>query len=418
VNDEIETKVEEPNMPKEESPQWDRSIKILVAVVSLILIIFLASRFTDLILRIIAAGIIAYVLTPLINFLVENTPLKRGSAILLTYFVLAIVLIGAAINLGVSTFKQVSNLIESVPDLLNNVVDWLTTTEVIVIGPFDFQLSTVWGNIDWDALGDQIIATVVPILNQSGRTVVIILSSTAEVLTTILFISIISIYLAFEMGRLGGYISNSVYQPGYRRDTERMLREFDRIWRAYLRGQILLAGVIFLAVWVALSILGVQNAFGLGVLSGLLEFLPVIGPFIGTAAAVLVAFFQPDNYLGIDPVYYALLVLGVMMLIQQVENNLLVPRIVGGALDLHALIVIIGVFMGATMAGLIGAILAAPIVASTKLLGTYAWRKMFDLPPFPEQEMDKPAPRESMIFRFKRWWKSKRNTEADKVGPS
>jgi hypothetical protein len=133
---------------------------------------------------------------------------------------------------------------------------------------------------------------------------------------------------------------------------------------------------------------------------------------------VLVAFFQPDNYLGIDPVYYALLVLGVMMLIQQVENNLLVPRIVGGALDLHALIVIIGVFMGATIAGLIGAILAAPIVASTKLLGTYAWRKMFDLPPFPEPEMDKPAPRESMIFRFNRWWKSKRNTEADKVGPS
>jgi predicted PurR-regulated permease PerM len=357
-------------------------------------------------------------LTPLINFLVDNTPLKRGAAILLTYFVLAIVLIGAAINLGVSTFKQVSNLIDSVPDLLNNVVDWLSTTEVIVIGPFNFQLSTIWGSIDWDALGDQVIATVVPILNQSGRTVVIILSSTAEVLTTILFISIISIYLAFEMGRLGGYISNSVYQPGYRRDTERILREFDRIWRAYLRGQILLAAVIFLAVWVALSILGVQNAFGLGVLSGLLEFLPVIGPFIGTAVAVLVAFFQPDNYLGIDPVYYALLVLGVMMLIQQVENNLLVPRIVGGALDLHALIVIIGVFMGATIAGLIGAILAAPIVASTKLLGTYAWRKMFDLPPFPGPELSEPAPRESMRFRFKRWWNRKRKTEPEEVDPS
>jgi len=418
VTDEIEAKVEQLPAPPEESPQWDRSIKILVAVVSLILIVFIASRFTDLILRVVAAGIIAYVLTPLINFLVENTPLKRGAAILLTYFVLAIVLIGAAINLGVSTFRQVSNLIESVPDLLNNVVDWLSTTDAIVIGPFNFHLSTLWGSIDWDSLGDQIIAAVVPILNQSGRTVVIVLSSTAEVITVILFTSIISIYLAFEMGRLGGYVSRAVYQPGYRHDTERILREFDRIWRAYLRGQILLAAVIFLAVWVALSILGVQNAFGLGVLSGLLEFLPVIGPFIGTAAAVLVAFFQPDNYLGIDPVYYALIVLGVMLLIQQIENNLLVPRIVGGALDLHALIVIIGVFMGAAMAGLIGAILAAPIVASTKLLGTYAWRKMFDLPPFPEAELSQQAPKEPTRFRLKRFWKGKQKPESEEVEPS
>lgn len=409
---------EEPFTPVEESPQWDRSIKLLVAVVSLILIVTLAYQFTDLILRIVAAGIIAYVLTPLINFLVENTPLKRGAAILLTYLVLAIILVGSAINLGVSTFRQVSNLIDSVPDLLNNVVDWFSTTDVIVIGPFDFHLSTVWGSIDWDALGDQIIATVLPILNQSGRTVVIILSSTAEVLTVILFTSIISIYLAFEMGRLGGYISNAVYQPGYRRDTERILREFDRIWQSYLRGQILLAAIIFLAVWITLSILGVQNAFGLGVLSGLLEFLPVIGPIIGTGAAVLVAFFQPDNYLGLDPFYYALLVLGVMVLIQQIENNLLVPRIVGGALDLHALIVIIGVFMGAAVAGLIGAILAAPILASTKLLGTYAWRKMFDLPPFPDPEMSDPVPITPSRSRLTGWWKRIRKPKDEEVEPS
>ena len=73
-----------------------------------------------------------------------------------------------------------------------------------------------------------------------------------------------------------------------------------------------------------------------------------------------------------------------MIVIQQVENNFLVPRIVGGALDLHPIFVIVGVFMGATLAGILGAILAAPIVASLKVLGNYTWRKLFDLPPFPE----------------------------------
>ncbi|MCA9999884.1 MAG: AI-2E family transporter, partial [Anaerolineales bacterium] len=68
--------------------------------------------------------------------------------------------------------------------------------------------------------------------------------------------------------------------------------------------------------------------------------------------------------------------------------NFLVPRIVGEALDLHPLLVIVGVFMGASLAGIVGAILAAPVLASIKLIGVYAWRKLFDLHPFPEPEED------------------------------
>jgi len=400
----------DPVTPVEDSPPWDRSVKILVAVIALILLVAIASRFTDLILQIIAAGIIAYVLTPVINFLANRTPLKRGSAILVTYFLLAILILAAVVTLGVGTFRQISNLINSVPLLLENITDWLSTTNVLIIGPVSLDVAAIWGAIDWEYLGDQLVTAVLPIVNQGGRTVVIVLSSTVEVLTVLLFTFIVSIYLAFEMGRLGGYISRAVYQPGYRKDTERILRGFDRIWQAYLRGQIVLATVIFLAVWISLSILGVQNAFALGVLSGLLEFLPVIGPLIGTVAAVIVAFFQPTNYLGLDPVVFALLVVGVMILIQQIENNILVPRIVGGALDLHPLVVIIGVFMGAALAGLIGAILAAPVIATIKLLGTYAWRKMFDFPPFPEPEVEVDASLSTSL----RLWRRLKKPRAEK----
>jgi predicted PurR-regulated permease PerM len=394
---------EESVTTSEDSPTWDRSVKLLVAVVTMVLVVAVAFRFTDLILRIVAAGIIAYVLTPLINLVADRTPLKRGTAIIFTYFVVAILLLAAIVTLGVNTFKQISNLINSVPELLANIVDWLSTTDVVGIGPIQLDVAAIWGAIDWELIGDQLIDTVVPVVNQGGRTVVVILSSTVGVLTVILFTFIVSIYLAFEMGRLGGYISRGVYQPGIRRDTDRILSKFDQIWRAYLRGQIVLAFVIFLAVWLSLSLLGVQNAFGLGVLSGLLEFLPVIGPLVGTVAAATVAFFQPANYLGLDPVVYTLIVIGVMILIQQIENNLLVPRIVGGALNLHPLVIIIGVFMGAALAGLIGAILAAPVLATGKLLGTYAWRKMFDLPPFPEPERVDQPKRTSWSERISAW---------------
>ena len=101
---------------------------------------------------------------------------------------------------------------------------------------------------------------------------------------------------------------------------------------------------------------------------------------------MLVALFQDSNRFGLDPLYFGLLVLGVMFLIQQVENNLLVPRIVGSALNLHPLEVMISVLMGASLAGILGAILAAPVLATIKLLGAYAWRKMLDLPPFADEE--------------------------------
>lgn len=374
----------------EDSPPWDRSVKILVAMVALVFLAILVTRFTDLILQIVAAGIIAYVLTPVIQFITDQTPLKRGAAILITYLVLASLLLAGAVTLGVNTFKQIANLINSIPQILENIVDWLSTTENVSIGPLNIDVAVIWGSIDWASIGDQLVSTVRPIVFEGGRTVVIVLSSTVQVVTVVLFTFIVSIYLAFEVGRLGGYISSAVYQPGYRLDTERILREFGRIWQAYLRGQIVLAFIIFLAVWASLSILGVQNAFGLGVLSGFLEFLPVVGPFIGTGVAAVFALFQPSNYLGVEPVTYAIIVIGAMIIIQQIENNILVPRIVGGSLDLHPLVVIIGVFIGATLAGIIGAILAAPILATVKLLGTYAWRKMFDLPPFPEPEETTP----------------------------
>jgi predicted PurR-regulated permease PerM len=80
-----------------------------------------------------------------------------------------------------------------------------------------------------------------------------------------------------------------------------------------------------------------------------------------------------------------------MVIVQQIENIFLVPRILGGALELHPLIVIVGVLMGASIAGILGAVLAAPVIASLRLFGRYAWRKLFDLHPFP----DTPKPEDS-----------------------
>ena len=115
-------------------------------------------------------------------------------------------------------------------------------------------------------------------------------------------------------------------------------------------------------------------------------------PVASTVAAVIVAFFQNEPFFGLAFYWRPVAVAVVMLVIQQIENNILVPRIVGRALDLHPLVTMVAVLMGASLAGILGAVLAAPVVASLKLLGMYAWRKMLDLPPFADWEEPPASP--------------------------
>jgi hypothetical protein len=172
------------------------------------------------------------------------------------------------------------------------------------------------------------------------------------------------------------------------------------IWNAFLRGQITLGIVMGLVVGITMAVLNVRYPVVLGLLAGLLEFVPVIGPLIAGTVAVLVALFQPSNWYGLDPVPFALIVLVASILLQQVENNFLVPRILGGSLNLHPVVILVGALVAANLAGVIGLLLSAPILATLRLFGQYVYRKMFDLDPWPERPARPRAPAE---VKWARW---------------
>lgn len=374
------------------SPLWSRTTKTIVVVGALLLLAALFLRFRTLIIMLVMAAILAYLLDPLISFIDRRTNIRRGLIIAVVYLVLAAALVGGFFALGVASYQQAANLIEQAPALIENSAAALALlanrTEPLTIGPFSLNPDIV----PWERLPEELLGMVQPLLTQGGSVVSRFASSTARTVFNLLFIFVLSIYLATDLPRFGGYVKSFAQQPGYREDAEQLMPRLRHVWSAYLRGQIILALVIFLSVWIGLTLLGVQNSLALGLLAGLLEFLPNVGPVISAGVTIIVAFFQPSNYMGLASWQFALVVLALMIIIQQLENHLLVPRIVGGALDLHPIIVIVGLFMGASLAGILGAILAAPIIASLKLFGTYAWRKLFDLPPFPDEEPPEEPP--------------------------
>jgi predicted PurR-regulated permease PerM len=191
--------------------------------------------------------------------------------------------------------------------------------------------------------------------------------------------------------------------PRYRGDVQILLDETAAIWNAFIRGQAILALIIGLTAWIVLTALGVRFSLALGLIAGVLEFVPMFGPLISAVAAVLVALFQGSNIWGISQLGFGLIVLAIFMLIQQIENNVLVPRIIGRSLNLHPLTVLVALLGGGVIGGVLGLLLAAPTVATTRTCLGYVYRKAVGLETWPVSYSTVPDPPEGFGSRWRRW---------------
>jgi predicted PurR-regulated permease PerM len=170
----------------------------------------------------------------------------------------------------------------------------------------------------------------------------------------------------------------------YRGDVKRLFYELARVWNAYLRGQLFLSSFVGVVVFTCATLLGVPNAPTLGLISGVMEFIPTLGPLIAIFPAILLALGSNSATIpGLGGVAFALVVIIVWITIQNVQAIFVSPRVMGSRLNLHPLVIIIGVIAGANLAGALGIILAAPTIASLRMLGQYFYGKLTDTNPFP-----------------------------------
>lgn len=122
----------------------------------------------------------------------------------------------------------------------------------------------------------------------------------------------------------------------------------------------------------------------------MLEIIPTLGPILAMIPAVFIALIQGSTVLGeygINNLGFALITVAIYFIIQQLENNLLVPRIIGGGVNLHPIVVVCGVAVGYSLFGILGALFAAPVIASLRVLGSYIHAKLLDYPPFQNQRL-------------------------------
>jgi predicted PurR-regulated permease PerM len=361
------------------SPRWTASAKLLAGLTIIGLALALLVRFSGLLQLVIVAGILSFLMVPVVRLLHQRVHLSWRTATHLTFLVLAVfvVLIFAAASLGVA--QQLQSLVATVQlalrDLPNLLQSW--SGQVIVVGPFRFDLS----QLDLASLADQAVVYIRPFVGQASGWVTALAGGAIESIARTLFVFAAAYYLTLDQPMITPMWRRASF-PGFDYDWRRLREGLDRIWTAFLRGQIVLGGVIALVVTLGLSLLGVRNPLVLGLVSGLLEFIPIVGPVVAGAIAAMVAFFQGSNWWGLSSVTFTLIVIVFFIVVQQLENNLLVPRILGRALKLNPVVVLIAAVIGASLAGVLGILLSAPTMATLVFLGRYVYRKVFDLPPW------------------------------------
>jgi predicted PurR-regulated permease PerM len=188
---------------------------------------------------------------------------------------------------------------------------------------------------------------------------------------------VIPVWLFFvlrDRDRLPRVVAAAV-PAGWRADADNVLTILARVGGRWVRGQLLLGGAIFLATVIGLTALTAVGfrEFGsftlvLALIAGVLEWFPIIGPIVAAVPAILVGIsISPAAAIAVAVLYLA---------IQQLENNLLVPKILGDAVELHPAVLIVALVVGGALFGIGGAILAAPVVAAGRDLYRYTFARL------------------------------------------
>jgi predicted PurR-regulated permease PerM len=410
---------------------WSKPTKYVVGV-SLALLGFVVLYLSrSVIPLLVVAALLAVIVRPMITWLHEGLRLPRGVAVAVTYLGLAI-LVPLAIVLAVPAVVNALQFVVGLDydGLLVRGAAWLNRT-LAALKAARLPVDALDAYVD-ELLDTLLVAlqSATPITTPEPPPVDTIIQALGAALTTtfgaaasliggvvstavlMLFIFLASIHMSLSAHTYREACLRAM-PAAYRPELTELLARIVRVWNGFFRGQLILMLVIGVLSWLGLAALGVPGALSLGIVAGLLELIPNLGPVIATIPAVMVALLQGSSYLLISPLAVAVIVLLYYVVLQQLENSVIVPRVLGDAVELPPLVVMTGVLVGSTTAGILGALLAAPVIGTGREVLRYVYRKLLGEEPFPAEAAPKQAERPSVGLRQ---WLDRRRQPAVKGG--
>ncbi len=176
-----------------------------------------------------------------------------------------------------------------------------------------------------------------------------------------------------------------------------------KVWTSFLSGELSLMVIMGFLTFLLNFILGTPYPVFLGVLAGFLEVIPNLGPVLATIPAIILALVEGSSRLDVSNLAFAIILLLGYLFLTGLENQVLVPKVLGDAVSLPPLVVIIGVVVGGAVYGLLGVLLATPIISTGKVIFFYLYDKILEPPPVVQPPDEKPSLVDSLKGLTKRF---------------
>ena len=292
-------------MPSSKSLRIDISTNTFLKALLIVGLVVFAYLVREVLLALAVAIVIAAAVDPLADFF-EKKKIPRVLSILLVYILIILVI-------GLILFLIVPPLANEIKQLANNAPSYVDFVSKRFVQVQDF--------VERHNLVDNFKTVLDRASNTLGQVTSNALGSVVSFfggLASVLLVFFLSFYLVIEERRIKSF-GALIIVSNRRKQVARLVDASQRKVGAWLRGQLVLSATIFLVTWLALSLLGVKYALLLALVAGVLEIIPMVGPILAAIPAILVSFSQ-IWWLG-------LIVLALYVVIQQLENHILVPKI-------------------------------------------------------------------------------------------
>ncbi len=315
-------------------------------------------------------ALLAYALSPLVDRVASVIPARshrgdlyrRGAAVLVLYAVFALTIVAAGVALIPVAADQIAQFVDRLPEIVDDARlqanEWLEEYRSRV--PMDLQERI-------DEIGADAGNTVADAVAAGMRRSVGLLTGTLTIVFGFVIVPFFMFYALRDRPYVANNFINAVPEEA-RQDVRNLLLIADRLLGRYIRGQLFLGVVVGVSVGVGLTILGVELSLALGLFAGVTELIPIIGPWIGAVPGlIIVAATEPGLILPVLLLY---------LLVQQVENLFLVPRIQGQAVHIHPAMILLLLAAGGAAFGFIGLVVVVPLAAILRELFWYADRRL------------------------------------------
>ncbi len=284
-------------------------------------------------------------LLPYVNWLVRHG-FNRVVAVLIMLVAVLLVLAGVIATVAPAVIDEFRDLRSNLPQYGQDIENY---AQDLGFDTQNWDLPERAENIDWQRFIDR------------GRALSLGQQVAAGVLTAFT-VAVLTAYLLVDTRRLKAFLLRFV-KPENLPDVEYFLAALGRVVGGYVRGQFVTSFAIGVYTTLVLAIVGVDHPVAFGVLAAFADIIPLVGAFIAIVPAVIVAFDESPTV--------ALIVLGALLLYQQFEDRILVPKIYGQTLNLPAIVVFIAVLVGAQLMGIPGILLALPAASAGRVALDY-----------------------------------------------